>query len=178
MARTRSFEPPLLRRLEPPAANMQLGTNEFDLFLQLTIAAVLGIIIGAERTLAGKPAGMRTYALVTLGSCLFIVISTVVTAQFVGLTQFDPLRVAAGVVMGIGFIGTGLTVLHREGLAGLTTAAGIWVAAAIGIAVGFKLYALATFATLLTLLIFTLLWFFERSFKKYFGKDSTNSDAE
>ena len=78
------------------------------LFTQLILAAFLGLLIGTERSIAGKTAGMRTYALVSMGSSLFVIISTAVTAVYLPHTNFDPLRVAAGVVTGIGFIGVGI----------------------------------------------------------------------
>ncbi len=135
------------------------------MFLQLSLAAALGLLLGIERTIAGKTAGMRTFALVSLGSCLFIVVAEAVALRYLGTVMFDPLRIAAGVVMGIGFIGSGLAVLHKQHLAGLTTAAGVWVASGIGISVGYKMYALATFTTFLTLFVFTVMWFVERKLK-------------
>jgi putative Mg2+ transporter-C (MgtC) family protein len=132
-------------------------------FLELIVALVLGSLLGLERTLAGKTAGMRTYALVSMGSCLFILISLYVIPG-VDAYNFDPLRMAAGVVMGVGFLGGGVIVLKDSTLSGLTTAAGLWVAAGIGMAVGYGFYALALSATLATLLVFTLLWHVEQKF--------------
>ncbi len=139
-------------------------------FIQLLLAAALGMLIGTERVAAGKRAGTRTFALTALGSCLFIITSVEVTQLYLGIVNFDPMRMAAGVVQGIGFIGAGLIILRDNALHGLTTAAGLWVSAGVGIAVGFKLYALAIFATFLTLLIFTLVWRFEEWLKRFFDK--------
>lgn len=130
-------------------------------YIGLLLALVLGMLLGVERTFAGKTAGLRTYGLVAMGSALFIIVSKIVLIDFVGLTSFDPLRVAAGVISGIGFIGAGLILFKENKLSGLTTAAGLWVASGIGIACGFELYMLATFATFLTLFAFTALWFVE-----------------
>ncbi len=118
-------------------------------------AALLGSLIGLERALAGKTAGMRTYALVSLGSCLLTVVSVIVTERYLGLTMFDPLRVAAAIVMGVGFIGSGLVMRQEDRPVGLTTSAGLWVASGLGITVGFGYFALAVGTTLITILIFS-----------------------
>ena len=129
------------------------------LFGQLLLAAFLGMLLGTERSvIADKRAGTRTYALVSLGACLFSVVSVKVTSDYLGLVNFDPMRVAAGIITGIGFLGAGLIIFKDNALQGLTTAAGLWVSAGVGIAVAYSLYAVAIFATILTLVIFTLLW--------------------
>ncbi|MAZ67700.1 magnesium transporter MgtC [bacterium] len=139
-------------------------------FLQLSLAAFLGLLLGAERSIAGKSAGMRTFALVSLGACLFVVVSVLITTQYFGKVNFDPMRVPAAIISGIGFIGAGLIMFRQNLMRGLTTAAGMWVAAGVGAAVGFGLYYIATFTTLLTLLIFTAVWFIEANLKLYFGR--------
>ena len=130
-------------------------------YISMILALVLGMLLGIERTFAGKTAGLRTYGLVSLGSALFIITSNMVLENFIGVTSFDPTRVAAGIITGIGFIGAGLILFKEHKLRGLTTAAGLWVACGIGIACGFGLYMIATFATFLTLFAFTALWFVE-----------------
>ena len=116
---------------------------------QLTLAAVLGMAIGFEREHRRKPAGLRTYTLVAIGAALFTILSS---ASVLG-TAFDPARIAANIVVGIGFIGGGLIFMRGEHMEGLTTAAGLWATAAIGMAAGFGLYAIAVYATILTLLV-------------------------
>ena len=145
---------------------MELST--IDILVRLVVALLLGGLVGVERTMAGKTAGMRTYALVAMGSALFVLISQIVSAQFVDLTSFDPLRMASQILVGIGFIGAGLVFHNNRDMrtSGLTSAAGLWVAAGVGMAVGFGLYSLALIAALLTLLIFTILWYVEKGFKK------------
>lgn len=148
---------------------------EFDpttltIFIQLSVAALLGLILGAERSIAGKSAGMRTFALVALGSCLFTITSVVVTTQYLGKVNFDPMRVTSAIITGVGFIGAGLIVFRQSLLRGLTTAAGMWVAAGVGVAVGFGLYTIAAYTTILTLLIFTAIWFVEAKLKLHFGR--------
>lgn len=121
------------------------------MLLRLVIAMVLGSLIGYERERKGKPAGVRTHGMVSLGAALFAVVSL----HGFGSTG-DPSRVAAQVVTGIGFLGAGAILHERESVQGLTTAASLWVTAALGLAVGtgMELMALAT-----SFLIFALLRF-------------------
>ncbi len=149
-------------------------SSEISLFLQLLIAMILGMSLGAERAIAGKTAGMRTYALVSLGACLFIIISTVVAQTLIGITNVDPLRVMSGIITGVGFIGAGLIIVRESSVRGITTAAGLWVAAGVGVATGYKLYILATFTTILTLFVFSILWFVE-SRLKFFSYDGNHT---
>ncbi len=143
-------------------------------FLQMILAMLLGTLLGVERTFAQKTAGMRTYGLVCMGSCLFILISTMVAETFVSVSSFDPLRLAAGVVTGIGFLGAGLIIMKDSKLSGLTTAAGLWVSCGIGMAVGFKFFSVAIFATILTLFSFTILWSIELRVKAFAKKDDVD----
>ena len=140
-------------------------------FAQLGLATLLGLILGAERSIAGKSAGMRTFALVALGACLFTIISLLITTEYLGKVNFDPMRVPAAIITGIGFIGAGLIMFQKNLMRGLTTAAGMWIAAGVGIAIGFGLYAIAVFTTLLTLFIFTAVWFVEAKLKIHFGRN-------
>ena len=122
-----------------------------ELLLRLFIAAVLGSGIGLERELSGKPAGLRTHALICLGSCLFTVASI---EGFAGPDWVDTSRVAAGVVTGIGFLGAGAIIRGDKGrIAGLTTASSIWAIAAIGIAIGAGMYMVGAVAAALSALI-------------------------
>ncbi len=141
-----------------------------DIFINLTLAAVLGMALGAERSVAGKMAGMRTFALVSLSSALFITTSILVTDNYLGRVNFDPMRISAAIISGIGFIGAGMIMFRENMLRGLTTAAGLWVAAGVGCAVAFGLYVPAIFTTLLTLLIFTGVWFVETRLKNIMNK--------
>src|SRR3989339_1775302 len=107
-----------------------------EIFVQLFVALTLGALLGFERLLAGKEAGMRTFGLVAVGSCLFIIIGEIVMQEYFQMFNFDPLRMASSVITGIGFIGAGLIIFQHE-LKGLTTAAALRVASAIGVSVGF-----------------------------------------
>lgn len=138
---------------------INLDTNLLPL-AYLVLALVLGSTLGLERSYAGKTAGLRTFGLVSMGSCLFILIARSIVPELPG-TEVDLVRVAAGIVTGIGFLGGGVIILRGSHLSGITTAAGLWVAAGIGMAVGYGLVMLSIFATIATLLVFTLFWFIE-----------------
>jgi putative Mg2+ transporter-C (MgtC) family protein len=126
-------------------------TFEIELLIRLLLAAVLGMAIGAEREYVGKPAGMRTYALVALGATLFTIISQYGFSQ--GEGTIDTTRIAAQIVTGIGFLGAGVIILQRGHVTGLTTASGLWVAAAIGMAVGVGMYIVAIVSTIIALVL-------------------------
>lgn len=134
---------------------------------KLALAAFLGMMIGTERGLvARQAAGMRTFALVSLAACLLVVTGLAVDVQLAGVLNFDPMRMAAAIAQGIGFLGAGLIIFRGDSLHGVTTAAGLWVSAALGVAVGFGFYTLSIFVTLLTLLILLGLWYVEHRFKE------------
>ena len=137
-----------------------------DILIRLFVALLLGMVIGTERLWAHKTAGMRTYALVSMGSALFVVISNEMVTAYSNFTGMNPLMIVAQIVVGVGFIGTGLIFTKDSKLMGLTTATGLWVSAGIGMASGFGLFDIAIIATSLTLFIFIVLWFFEYSLKK------------
>jgi|Tabmets5t2r1_1033131.scaffolds.fasta_scaffold08889_3 putative Mg2+ transporter-C (MgtC) family protein len=118
--------------------------SELELLLRLLLAAVLGGAVGAERELHDQPAGLRTHMLLTIGACLF----TLVSAYGFG-GPADPSRLAAQIVTGIGFLGGGAIVRHGLTVRGLTTAASIWATASIGVAVGAGSYLLAAGGTVL-----------------------------
>ena len=138
--------------------------SELEIICRLVLALVLGALIGIERVHAGKAAGIRTLGLVSLGAALFIVISESVVANY-GY-EIDPLRVASNVVTGIGFLGAGIIIFRNDHLSNLTTAAGVWIAAAIGTAVGFGMYTIAIAVTLLVIITFTLMWRGEQLLKQ------------
>lgn len=144
---------------------MEAPVTELGMYVQLIVALALGAILGLERLLAGKEAGMRTFGLVSVGSCLFVILGEAMATAYMGSTNVDPMRMASSIVTGIGFIGAGLIIFQHE-LKGLTTAAALWVASAIGTTVGFGLYSLAVFTTFLTLFVTVGLWFFEHHLQR------------
>ena len=118
-----------------------------QLVIRLLVAGVLGALIGYERELRAKGAGVRTHVLVALGAALFMIISQ---HGFAGAERFDAARVAAGVVTGIGFLGGGI-IMKKNHVSGLTTAAGLWVTGAIGMGAGCGMYLMAGVCTFLVL---------------------------
>lgn len=148
-----------------------LSPIEFDTIYRLAVAALLGAAMGLERSLAGKHAGMRTYALVSLGSALFTVIGVIASHQLASFSGINPLHIAGSIVIGIGFIGAGLVSLTRERHAELTTASGIWVAAAVGMTAGFGYFTVALAATVLGILIFSTLLGLENRLRRHYGSD-------
>ena len=132
---------------------------EWNFILRLFIAGLLGGLIGFEREFRAKEAGLRTHFLVALGSALFMLIS-----QYAFTGRFDAARVAAQVVSGIGFIGAGVIIFQKNVVRGVTTAAGLWVAAAIGLASGAGMYALAIAATLMAIICLETMHFITRRF--------------
>ena len=122
-----------------------------EFILRVVLAAFLGGIIGLEREYRAKEAGFRTHFLVGLGAAVFMVLSKYGYDDVVAeeLVRLDPSRIAAQVVSGIGFIGAGCIIFQKHVVRGLTTAAGLWVTSAIGLACGSGMYWLAVAATML-----------------------------
>lgn len=147
--------------------SIAVGSN-IDIFLKLSMALVLGAVLGLERIFAHRTAGPRTYALVAMGSALFIIVSEVIARNYYVSTGVfaDPLRVASNIIMGIGFLGTGIIVFKDSTPIGITTAAGLWLAAGIGMSIGFGLFIPAIIATILTLFVFTVLFHIEDALLK------------
>ena len=116
------------------AINEFIQNPEFGAFLRILLAGAATALIGLEREVQGKPAGIRTYALVGMGAAAFTAVGVI------GFGNGDPAaRVVQGIITGIGFLGAGTIIQRREQVVGLTTAAGIWAAAAIGVAIGANL---------------------------------------
>ena len=147
---------------------------ELDLILRIFVAALLGGAIGLEREYRSKEAGFRTHFLVALGSALFMVVSAYGFEEAVALPghRLDVSRVAAQVVSGIGFIGAG-TIIFRKSeniVSGLTTAAGVWVVAAIGLACGGGMYKVAIASTFLVLIGLEAFNYFLHKFDRHRSK--------
>ena len=144
-------------------------TTEF--ILRLFLAGIMGAIIGLDREYRAKEAGYRTHFLVSLGSALIMIVSQHGFSEILDTpnVNLDPSRIASQVVTGIGFIGAGTIILHKQIVRGLTTAAGIWATSGIGLAIGAGMYTLGISATILTLIGLEVLSFF---FKKVGMKSS------
>ncbi|MDE6715601.1 MAG: MgtC/SapB family protein [Muribaculaceae bacterium] len=139
-----------------------LDVNTTNSIFRLVMSMLLGMIIGAERKRKGQIAGIRTFALISMGACLAMVLSIYVPQEYLGLKNGDPGRIAAQVITGIGFIGGGAMIHLKGAVRGLTTAAGIWMTAIIGMAVGIGMYACALAATALILITLVALEQYEK----------------
>jgi len=150
---------------------------ELDFIIRIFVASLLGGIIGLEREYREKAAGFRTHFLVALGSALFMIISVygfegVLSNDFNAPIRLDVSRVAAQVVTGIGFIGAGTIIFQKNAVRGLTTAAGVWVTAAIGMACGGGMYLLAVVCTALVLIGLEAFNYFLHRFDRHRAKDT------
>jgi putative Mg2+ transporter-C (MgtC) family protein len=145
-----------------------VGLSAQEIALRLVVAAAVGSIVGLERKRVEQPAGLRDHALVSFGSGLAMIISAYGFQHATGAPNvvLDPSRIAAQVITGIGFIGAGTIVLRQDVVRGLTTAASIWVAAALGLAAGGGLYFAAIVATFLVLGILSGIKALERRFPR------------
>lgn len=123
------------------------------IILRLFIAVVCGTVIGLEREMRDKAAGLRTHILVCLGACLFGMLGLVLVTEY---KNADILRLAQGLLIGIGFLGAGVIVREGASVRGLTTAAGIWVMGAIGLAVGVGCYHIALVGSIFSFLVMAL----------------------
>ena len=133
-----------------------------EIIIKLGLAILLGLVIGFERLLGHKEAGMKTHAMVSLGAALFVIISETLAAKYADIGGFDASRMASQIIVGIGFMGAGSIIFQGNRLKGLTTAGGFWVTAGIGMAAGFGLFNLAILTTVFVLIIFVLISMLER----------------
>jgi putative Mg2+ transporter-C (MgtC) family protein len=133
----------------------EFTSNDLELIIRLLVSVLLGGIIGLEREKSHKPAGLRTHIFVCMGACLFTIASFyLLPTDIIG--SFDATRIAAGVVAGISFIGAGSIIALRGDVKGLTTAASLWVIAAIGLIVGLGNYILPIITTVIAYVILRL----------------------
>jgi len=157
----------------PAMETLAYGQAGFEVTIlgRLVLAGILGALIGLEREIHGRPAGFRTHLLVTIGACLMMIVSEYFFLRYGGLdstsaVRLDPARVAAQIVTGIGFLGAGAIVKESQVVRGLTTAACLWVAAGLGMAVGAGLYVPALVVTGIALFSLLFLKRAERFLKK------------
>lgn len=139
--------------------------NTWSSVYKLCLSMLLGSLVGLERKRKGQSAGIRTFALISMGATLAMIISVYVPQEYLGLKNGDPGRIAAQVISGIGFLGAGAIIQMKGSVRGLTTAAGIWMVAIIGMAVGLGMYVLSVFASLLIYFILLQLERFEHKIK-------------
>ena len=120
---------------------------------KLVLSMLLGCCVGIQRKRKGQPAGVRTFSLISMGATLAMILSIYVPQEYLGLKNGDPGRIAAQVISGVGFLGAGAIIQMKGSVRGLTTAAGIWMVAAIGMGVGVGLYIISIVATALILIV-------------------------
>lgn len=145
--------------------------SQYEISLRIIISIIVGGVIGFEREMGNHSAGFRTHILVCVGSTLIVLLSTYGFAQFANEpnVRLDPARLAAQVISGIGFLGAGTILRTGFGISGLTTAASLWVVAAIGLAVGAGFY----YGAVLTAIAVVVVLFFFNQFEKYWIKKRT-----
>jgi len=132
-----------------------LQSLSWDAAIKISLAALLGAIVGLERVAGGHPAGLRTNMMIAISSCLFTILS--IEGFSMQGSSHDTARVAAQIVTGVGFLGAGALLQTKRHIRGLTTAATIWLVAAIGMAVGVGVYFVAIFTTILSTALLALL---------------------
>ncbi len=152
--------------------------SEYEILFRLVRAAVLGGVVGLEREVHGRPAGIRTYLLLCMGSALIMVVSeylyfTLDSKGWEAILRSDPERIAAQALTGIGFLGAGVILRYKDSIRGLTTAACVWVACAVGLAIGAGFYLFGVAVTALTLVSLVGLKVLERKLKKDWYKEMT-----
>ena len=142
--------------------------SDLEIFIRLGAAALAGGLIGLEREFHGKQAGLRTHCLVSLGSALLMLVSIEVFNIYHHIVQVDPGRIAAQVVTGVGFLGAGTIIRSGTGIVGLTTAAGLWTASAIGLACGLGYFHAAIITCVIALFVLVI---FSKVGRKLGGRD-------
>lgn len=129
---------------------MEIFLLNFEFFIRIILAALMGVIIGFERKNRNKEAGIRTHSIVCLASALIMIVSKY---GFEDMGRFDGSRIASQVISGIGFLGAGIIFVKNNAISGLTTAAGVWATAGIGLAMGSGMYIVAIIGTLLIVIV-------------------------
>lgn len=145
---------------------METEMSLLDMFSSLGVAAGLALVLGLERELRGKAAGLRSHMLVALGAAAFLIVGLEIlyaTAEGDPSARIDPTRIVEGVIGGIGFLGAGSIIRSGTSVHGITTGASIWLAGAIGIAAGVHNFPLATMVTVMALVIMSVLGAIERA---------------
>lgn len=155
---------------EMAASLNSLDVNLANTIFRLVLSVMLGALVGSERKKKGQIAGIRTFALISMGACMAMLLSIYVPQEYLGLKNGDPGRIAAQVITGIGFIGGGAMIQQKGSVRGLTTAAGIWMTSIVGMAVGVGMYVCSIVATGLCLLVLIAFDWYEH--KRRFGHES------
>ena len=171
--RGRSVRTPTLRDVLVGSATEVAVVSEVEALIRLVLSVGLGALIGLDRETRDKPAGLRTFAIVSLGACLFTLVGELAFPN-----DAETSRVVSTIITGVGFLGAG-TILHRRNdVVGLTTAAGIWASAGIGMAVGMGLYVLAVGGAVLIVAVLWLLGKLSAEISGDDGDDKGGSDDD
>jgi putative Mg2+ transporter-C (MgtC) family protein len=152
----------------------QIFDPSFIFFIsRLALAMVLGLLLGLERVYAHKTVGMRTYALVTVSSAIFISVSLFVGDHFMQFASaFNPAFIAGNIIVGVGFLGAGLILHNKDGhIENLTTSGGLWACAGVGMMVGFNMWKEAIFASFLIFFVLGIMSVIERAIRLKFYPD-------
>jgi putative Mg2+ transporter-C (MgtC) family protein len=162
--------------LKEKKVDLNLWQGPWELLGRILLAALLGGVLGVERDIHGRQAGLRTHLLVSVGAALFFILSTHISTYHVAVADgfskvTDPARIAAQIVTGIGFLGAGVILKEGFTVIGLTTAACLWVSAAIGMASGAGQYVIAIVTTVISLFSLILLRWLERLYPKDIYRD-------
>ena len=152
--------------------------SDLEIISRLLMTFVLSGLVGVERQVHRRTAGLRTHILVGLGSCLIMLTSLYVFDIYKDKVALDPTRIAAGVITGIGFLGAGAIIREKEGVKGLTTAASIWVVSGIGLAVGTGFIRTAVYTTVLVLVILHLLRYLDNFLSKDQKPGNNKEDSD
>ena len=144
--------------------------SDGQIYLRLTLSLVLGGLIGLERQLHRRTAGLRTHIMVCLGSCLIMLTSLYVFDIYINKVPLDPVRIASNIVTGVGFLGAGAIIRDSGGIKGLTTASSLWLVAGIGIAIGCGFYHAAIFSSVLGLVTLFFLRYTDHSISRLVKK--------
>ena len=145
-----------------------------DDLISIILATVLGAVIGLERELSGKAAGLRTNLLICLGAAVF----TIISREMATGAEDSATRIAAQIVTGVGFLGAGAIIQDRAGVHGLTTAATIWLVASIGMACGARFYYLAIISTLIAIIVLVGLGKLSKYLERFTGKNKQSKAAD
>ncbi len=157
--------------------NIGLDSMTIELVLRLLASVGFGALVGLEREITRKPAGLRTHALVCMGACLFAIASFYMIPPDTAVQNADYSRIAAGIVTGIGFIGGGSIIATKGKVHGITTAASLWIVAAIGLMVGMGNYVLSFITTIISFFILKI-GKVEREIENEFGENKKNKIQE
>ncbi len=144
---------------------MPITPELWEMIVRMTAALLAGVILGVEREWKGKPAGLKTLSLVSIGAATFAMLTLYLVDELAELhgVSMDPVRMVAGLIGGIGFLGAGAIIQSRGSVTGVTTAGAIWLTGAVGLACGTGYFLLAAFAVGGALIVLRGLWFLEKA---------------